>query len=1324
MRAIRALLVSDLVSSTALVEASGDARACDVFQRHDQLARNLLSSHNGVEIDKTDGFLMIFIRPLDAVLYALAYHQSLQELSAEIGTTLESRVGIHLGEVFLRQNPEEHVARGAKPIEVEGLAKPLTARLMSLAIGGQTLLTRGAFDLARRAAVGVGGIELEWLAHGRYLFKGVDEPIDIFEVGRRGEAPLVVPPDSDKVKRLAGDEAILGWRPAPGQVVPGRRNWALERKLGEGGFGEVWMALHSKTGERRVLKFCFESEHLRSLRREATLFRLLKEELGERHDIARVLDWSFDEPPFYLESEYTAGGNLIDWIDKQGGSEQVPFRVRLEIVAQAAEALAAAHSVGVLHKDIKPQNILISAEPDGSPQARLTDFGIARLTDRKRLEEAGITVDGMTEALSESESSSYGGTRLYMAPEVLEGKPSSVQADIYALGVLLYQVAVGDLGRALAPGWQRQITDELLSEDIAACVDGEPLKRLASAGELSDRLRNLEARRQERLWQEQAEQALETLTRSRKRRKVFAMVFLGLVCATGWNVRESVRASREAKRAEREAKRAENEARRATARYLISQALVHTDSDRPLAYLAAALRTWPQEVSTEATRVVFKQIYSQLYAPRQIVGIAEDGNVAFSRVGALLATTSPDGRTIQVTDLRSGDVRFFEGHGDKVWDLTFSPDGRHLASASRDSTVRLWDVESGEARLLVGHVGSVLDLLFSPDGRALASATRNTVRLWHVSSGEAYGIELAIEGRIAAFSPDSNLLAMVSKDKRVRLLNLSSGKVRDIGPLAHYILEVTFSPDSALLTTASTGSTVQLWNVRSGKVRTLGDHKGAVRSVAFSPDGKLLASASADRTIRLWNLSSGTNRVVEGHESPVDKVVFSPNGDVLVSASESGTVRMWNLRSGETLRLNGHKGKLVEISFSPDGSLLRTASLDDTVRLWMVRSGEVRDLRTELAVGGLTAAYSRDGALLACALNDSTLGLWDVATGEVRVFKGHEAPILDIAFAPDGDLLASASADKTVRLWDIESGGARLLAGHAARVSDISVSPDGTLLASTSDQDGTVRLWDVEAGKARLLQGHDVGVSQVAFSPDGSCLASASAATAINLWDVESGEVQRFEGHGEGVRHVTFSPDGALLASASDDTTVRLWDVDSGTVVDVLEGHESSVWQVLFSPDGSLLASCSLDTTVRLWKLSSGSFRILEGHDKDVKSVSFSPDGALLASGSNDSTCVWDVATGEARVLTSHGLDKKVAFSPDGTSLVSASFNSVRIVSPLPGFMFPQRQKPVWLISRSLTNEEIINVLEAVCNYSYDDEMEELRLLPFKGIPREWAKSW
>ncbi len=545
---IRTLLVTDLVDSTRMVETLGDAQASAVSAHHDRAARDLLFRFNGLEIDKTDGFLLLFERPIDAVGYALAYHQALSDLSRELSIELEARVGIHLGEVLLRENSPADVAHGAKRLEVEGIAKPTAARVMSLAGGNQTLLTHSAFDLARRSAVGteLPSRSVSWLAHGSYRFKGIEEPMEIYEAGAPDLAPLSVPPDSEKAHRVVpeGDEITLGWRPAPDQKIPLRPNWILVERLGVGGFGEVWLAGHKKTSEKRVFKFCYEARRLRSLQREATLFRVLKETLGQRDDIARILDWNFDQAPYFLELEYTEGGSLIEWAQQQGGLAQVPLATRLELVAQAAEALAAAHSVGVLHKDVKPSNVLVRTGRDREPRARLTDFGIGRVMDESVLSEQGITVLGLTEVLPGTERASTSGTQLYMAPELLEGKAATVQADIYALGVMLYQMVVGDFSRALAPGWRRDVPDEILARDIAQMVDGSPERRPSSAQAAAGRLRRLEERRA-------AAHAAEARARAHRRWKLFAsfgaLASLILVIVSVLAV-QATRAHREAER--------------------------------------------------------------------------------------------------------------------------------------------------------------------------------------------------------------------------------------------------------------------------------------------------------------------------------------------------------------------------------------------------------------------------------------------------------------------------------------------------------------------------------------------------------------------------------------------------------------------------------------------------------------------------------------------------------------------------------------------------------------------------------------------------------
>jgi serine/threonine-protein kinase len=554
---IKTLVVTDLVDSTRLLATVGDRRAAELSARHDRVARDLLMRCGGREIDKTDGFLLVFERTVDAVRFALAYHRELAALSSEEGQELVARVGIHLGEVILRSNSPEDVARGAKPVEIEGYAKPIAARVMALAEGRQTLLTRGAFDLARQAAARepVAQGELRWLAHGPYVLKGVTEPVEVFEVGEKDFAPLLVPKSTAKARRAvsAAEELTLGWRPAPGLEIPRRPRWRLVEKLGEGGFGEVWRGLHEKTGENRVFKFCYQPDRLRSLQREVTLFRLLKETLGSRDDIARILDWNFDEAPYFLECEYTEGGNLIEWVRDQGGPSEVQLATRLELMAQVAEALAAAHSVGVLHKDVKPSNVLVRAGADGHPRVRLTDFGIGLITDREALARQGITVFDLTEMVADT--SSAGGTHLYMAPELVEGRNATVQADIYALGVMLYQFVAEDFSRALAPGWRRDVTDEVLQEDVAALVDGRPERRMRDAQRVAERLRTLderrakrEAERREREEREAERLALDRAHRRRRLSAAIAAISLAVLAIVSYLALQAVEARREAER--------------------------------------------------------------------------------------------------------------------------------------------------------------------------------------------------------------------------------------------------------------------------------------------------------------------------------------------------------------------------------------------------------------------------------------------------------------------------------------------------------------------------------------------------------------------------------------------------------------------------------------------------------------------------------------------------------------------------------------------------------------------------------------------------------
>jgi class 3 adenylate cyclase/TolB-like protein len=200
---LRTLVLCDLADSTMLVEKLGDKTAAELIRRHDRLVRVAVQRHGGSEIDKTDGFLLLFERPIEAVAFALEYQRGLRALAEESKQPLTARVGVHVGEVVVWENTPADVAQGAKPIEVEGLAKPVAARLMGLALPGQILLSTVAQSLAQRGDREANAYPgpVRWLAHGRYQLKGVPEPVAIYEVGEPGIAPMRAPPDSSKAWR-------------------------------------------------------------------------------------------------------------------------------------------------------------------------------------------------------------------------------------------------------------------------------------------------------------------------------------------------------------------------------------------------------------------------------------------------------------------------------------------------------------------------------------------------------------------------------------------------------------------------------------------------------------------------------------------------------------------------------------------------------------------------------------------------------------------------------------------------------------------------------------------------------------------------------------------------------------------------------------------------------------------------------------------------------------------------------------------------------------------------------------------------------------------
>ncbi|MEM7164742.1 MAG: protein kinase [Planctomycetota bacterium] len=1009
--------------------------------------------------------------------------------------------------------------------------------------------------------------------------------------------------------------------------------YRVVRELGRGGMGVVYEAEEAALGRHVALKVLpahatCSPRFLERFRREA------QTAAGLQHpNIVMVHGVGEDQGMHFFAMQYIDGqgldavlkdaqpsvataapgnttqGNTTLGTATLGTATLERCRTVASIGLQVADALDHAHRQGILHRDVKPSNILLDAQG----HAWISDFGLCKVEEAGDLTQSGDLV----------------GTLRYMAPERLAGR-TDARSDLYSLGVTLYELLT------LEPPFRAHDRAELLHQvqehrprrlreldpniprDLETIIHRalarDPDARYSCAADLANDLRSFLEGRPITARQPTA---LYLVWLAARRNRVLSLTvaaaLLVLISTTLFYVSglQSALHQRDASLLQT----------RALA--LASASAEATEYDPMLGLLLAQ-----EAVLLEETPTTLSQLHRSLGAvnEKQVLHghseavqeiLASEAGWFATRDHTEVRTWQADGTPLNTLPLgdaslslvtiapRAGWIAAYSltNPGElTLWDPASNelcalpvPDILHEMAFSHDESVLAIVGPAGLQWIdwrerVVGPLnpiqGVALSIDFAPENdRVLISYLDHSggviVREVDATGDESLRLDFAETNVTAHYTPDGSSI-VVRHGREATIWNRHSDARAQLKGHLDRITSLDISKDGQKILTASIDQTARLWNIEGKHVATFRGHGGAVNVARLSADGRRVVTASSDQSAWVWDQHGVPIARLRGHDAGVSDVMLASDGVLAITTSTDTTVRLWDLQSPELPVLRAHEQGLYTAAFDPAGDRIVTCSRDHTARVFDRRGAQLLEIAHEQPV--YAASFHPDGRHIFTTTGGPIAHIWDLQGNEVDQVQSPARRILCGRFqiGGDKDLFVARGYDNEALLLARDETVLATLTGHEDMVWGANIAPDGKLIV-TCGFDRTARIWDDSGRQVAVLRGHDgASVNAATFSPDAQRVITACDDGTARLWDVAGKCLKVFRGHEGAVLGVVFAPDGKRILTASRDQTARMWQLD-GELLAVFIGHRGVVWSAEFSPDGKRIVTSSFDQTARTW---------------------------------------------------------------------------------------------------------------------------------------------